>query len=235
MCEKGCDYCAQVIERGCTLCFVSKYMEFVNKRVDKHGNYPLHRIIALYKHEKHTALFYTLLENGAQISTRNKKGLTPLHIACEKGYIELVKIMALYTKFDSIINENFWVKYPNGYHGGYLLNPPIYSSMEYIYYPDKERDKIVMFLIENGAIINGNLLVKATARWMVSIVRFILKSGLSADAKNDAGQSALDISICPEIVILLLEWGATPIEGKIYDPRVQEIIEKYTPLTKPSL
>jgi ankyrin repeat protein len=38
----------------------------------------------------------TLLENKADVNQRSKQELTPLHIACRKGHVDVVKLLIKY-------------------------------------------------------------------------------------------------------------------------------------------
>lgn len=61
--------------------------------VDRNGNTPL--IYAIKNNECRVSKY--LIENGANISIKNKYGNTPLHVACHMGNMHLVKLIFKYS------------------------------------------------------------------------------------------------------------------------------------------
>lgn len=70
-------------------------------------------------------------------NTYNRKGYTPFHIACQKGFIEIVKIF---------IDNRVQIDFATSIHSGELTSLMIASKYGYL--------EIVKLLVEQGATIN---------------------------------------------------------------------------------
>jgi ankyrin repeat protein len=142
--------------------------------------------------KKRTAVANLLIDEGADVKTRNKFGLTPLHYAAESDLIK------------RLVAKGADINARNGL-GFSPLSLAMGSSL------DRARS-----LIENGADPGtsdwrGPLLHQAVASGRRDRVEFLLKYGAKPDRRNQSGQTEMHVAAIrdrADLVPLLLDHGS---------------------------
>lgn len=155
-------------------------------------------MIILATEMHYTSMVKLLIENGADINVRNNFNKSPLCIAVNKNWVDLV---------DLFIEKNAMV-----------LPEDIDLLFEAVFY---ENTQYAKWLIEKGVNINllvgpRNILSPAVAHNMTDLVQLLVKLGIALDvdlSEEYGNEQALSFAVynCNfEIVKLLLENGANP-------------------------
>jgi ankyrin repeat protein/serine/threonine protein kinase len=141
----------------------------------------------------------TALEKGAYPNAKNDDGSTPLHIAAQEGYAEIVKILLERGADPNTENKDGWT--------------PLHIAAK------EGHVDVVRVLLERGAYPNaknnygGTPLHIAEQEGHVEIVKLLLEHGANPNAKTNGGWTPLYDAAQKghvEIVKLLLEHGANP-------------------------
>jgi ankyrin repeat protein len=132
-----------------------------------------------------------LIDCGANIEARNKKGLTPLLNAKAKGKDNIVQLLlskgARHESIDAEGNTELHLTYS---------------------------EDVAMALIDCGANIEarnkqgGTPLLTATAKGQDKIVRLLLRKGAKTEAIDDEGNTALHLATDEDIALALIDCGA---------------------------
>ena len=139
-----------------------------------------------------------LLEKGADVNFKNKNNLTPLMIASQKGYLQVINILI---KYKADIN----------------LSTDQYKTTALMFACDKGHKDAALLLIEKGADVNmqnlngGTALMLACMQGFTGVVELLLKNGADVNAKDAYGNSAMSFAVRFEyknIIVLLKEYGA---------------------------
>jgi ankyrin repeat protein len=132
-----------------------------------------------------------LIDCGANIEARNKKGLTPLFTATEKGRHEIVRLLLRKgAKPDAMDDEGD-------------------TALHLTYSED-----VAMALIDCGANIEARNkkgltpLFTATEKGRHEIVRLLLRKGAKPDAMDDEGDTALHLTYSEDVAMALIDCGA---------------------------
>jgi ankyrin repeat protein len=187
-----------------------------------------------------------LVENGADVNSKNKKGLTPLMRASAFNNYEVVKVLIehgadINSKTESGFTPILYAaKYSNDpkvidilvengaeIKGGLFsdIPNPLYQSAKYNNNPE-----ITKKLIELGADPNDDYdnspLIEAAENNNAEVVKVILKAGVDVNYQNSHGNTALHRASLqaedPRIIELLLEYGA---DGTIENEADRKAIE----------
>jgi len=162
---------------------------------------PLHCVIESYRSLVAAQL---LLDHGASIHLRNKKGETPLHLASRRGLSDVAAfLLKSGADVDSRDNEN---------------TTPLLCASE-------NSDAAVAQLLEHGASVNvrdkngQTPLHLVSRRGLSGAVAFLLKSGADVDPRDNDNKTPLlcasENSRNGEVARLLLEHGASVnVRGK---------------------
>ena len=142
-----------------------------------------------------------LLKSGANIKPTNRHGISSFMMACSNGYIEIAELLL---KHGADIDE-----FGNGW------NPITAAAMH-------DCQKIITFLLENGADINRANHRGETALMMVcrnavgrkKAIKLLLAAGADVNAADKEGQTALmglaSESGYTELMHILIKFGADP-------------------------
>lgn len=142
-----------------------------------------------------------LLESGANIKLTNRHGISSFMMACSNGYIEIAELLL---KHGADID-----KFGNGW------NPITAAAMH-------DCQKIITFLLENGADINRANHRGETALMMVcrnavgkkKAIKLLLAAGADVNAADKEGQTALmglaSEGGYTELMHILIKFGADP-------------------------
>lgn len=140
------------------------------------------------------AILEFLIEEGAQLDSRNEYGYTPIHIAVQNGYLDLIRLF---------VNKGADVDLPNNIGSTPLHTAILNKSLE-----------VVKLLLECNADINGlNMdcltpLYMATRKDIPDIVFVLLKSGADTDLADESGWRPFDVAVQErriEIVKIFIE------------------------------
>ncbi|KAL0277456.1 UNVERIFIED_CONTAM: hypothetical protein PYX00_004724 [Menopon gallinae] len=113
------------------------------------------------------------------VSKRNYKGETPLHLACRKGNLDLLQELIDAQACPNVQDNAGWT--------------PLHDSVAY------KRIEVVRFLLENGARVNTpghentTALHLAVTDGQTEIVQLLLKYGADKNARNIYGETPMDI------------------------------------------
>jgi ankyrin repeat protein len=136
-----------------------------------------------------------LVDSGADTTMRNKKGKTPLHAACELGFVEEARLLMI-GNLDS-----------HDYNG---FTPLLLAVLE-------QNQELVKMLIDGGANINAiskkegnNALHIACKSKNVQLVKLLLDNGCDGNKSRFDGTRPLDSTplLEKDIETLLKAWGA---------------------------
>ncbi|XP_011505281.1 PREDICTED: ankyrin-1-like [Ceratosolen solmsi marchali] len=150
----------------------------------------LHYIVDINKFfgdDKKTEVVKVLLNKGADVNARTKTGLTPLHIALKKGFIDLVEIFLKYN-----IDPNI-VEYEN------LYTPLHLATMNDLLAPKSE--EIISALLTKGADVDMKqidgktpLHIAASTRYTTNRLVTLLKVECDIDCQDKRGKTALHMA-----------------------------------------
>ena len=170
--------------------------------------------------DKNLRLAEFLLQNGADVDTKNERGQTLLYGEVEKANnLEIVKLLVSYGADVNAI-DNYRIPIisravvsrdinmirfliDNGADIESAESPDKgsqYSSIDLLYYPIIEgRLEIVKLLLENGAKASledrpEELLYTTVARGNLHMAQFLLEYGVDVNARRHRGQTALFVS-----------------------------------------
>ena len=170
--------------------------------------------------DKNLRLAEFLLQNGADVDTKNERGQTLLYGEVEKANnLEIVKLLVSYGADVNAI-DNYRIPVisravvsrdiniirfliDNGADIESAESPDKgsqYSSIDLLYYPIIEgRLEIVKLLLENGAKASledrpEELLYTTVARGNLHMAQFLLEYGVDVNARRHRGQTALFVS-----------------------------------------
>ena len=170
--------------------------------------------------DKNLRLAEFLLQNGADVDTKNERGQTLLYGEVEKANnLEIVKLLVSYGADVNAI-DNYRIPIisravvsrdiniirfliDNGADIESAESPDKgsqYSSIDLLYYPIIEgRLDIVKLLLENGAKASledrpGDVLSTTVARGNLHMAQFLLEYGVDVNARRHRGQTALFVS-----------------------------------------
>ena len=139
------------------------------------------------------------IARGVNVNTKDKDGMTALHVAVDSGNLEIVK-----TIFCAGANLNEKNK---------AQQTPLWMLLETIV-EDVIMEKILDFLVSNGANINETnknketLLMVASKKNNDELVEILLKAGANVHLKDKSGKTALMKTKDSKIKQLLRLYGA---------------------------
>jgi serine/threonine protein kinase len=146
-----------------------------------------------------------IITNGVNVNAKDEYGNTPLHMAVYNENYELIDLLIRKGANINLLNKERKV--------------PLHLAMD-IGTPDsKNNTKLAAFLINRGASLkiyhpvgNSNLLHLSTSLFAdKNFIEFLLNKGVDINAKNDNGNTPLDIALMGsqvEVIKLLREKGA---------------------------
>jgi len=138
-----------------------------------------------------------LIRGGADINVHRRDGKSPLNVASERGFTEIVRIL-LDNGADIESRDN------NGCTA-------LYNAV------DRDHQDGVALLIQRGADVNAQKhydmspLNVASKKGFTEIVRILLDNGADTESRDDKGRTALFNAVCNkrhDVVALLIERGA---------------------------
>lgn len=137
-----------------------------------------------------------LIRNGADVkSTNGPKKETPLHVACEKGFLKTAILLIDHGAKINVCTTSYCSPLSKAVHN--------------------KQEEIIQVLFERGAGIEGfgdsSIILHAAAKnGHFSIVKRALESGVNVSVRNQAGYPAIHYAVAYgeyRIVKLLLDWG----------------------------
>jgi ankyrin repeat protein len=146
-----------------------------------------------------------IIANDVNVNAKDEYGNTPLHMAVDNENYELIDLLIRNSANINLLNKE--------------RKAPLHLAMD-IGTPDsKNNTKLAAFLINRGASLkihhpvgNSNLLHLSTSLFAdKSFIEFLLNKGVDINAKNDNGNTPLDIALMGsqvEVIKLLREKGA---------------------------
>ena len=146
-----------------------------------------------------------LLDKGVDVNTKTQYGATALAYACDKGHIEVVKLL-LERGANVNVRDTFYGEVPLGW------------ALQ------RNNVEIIKLLIEKGAQGKERVLTHAVQAGLIDLVKVVLDKG---ELKPGPLSSALELATSankPEIVELLKKAGAVP---KPNFPVDQETLKSY--------
>ncbi|XP_001604063.1 ankyrin-3 [Nasonia vitripennis] len=194
------------IKRSQILETLLRYKPHVNI-YDNNGKTVLHYVAEIDKpfgDDKKAEVATVLLDNGADVNARNKTGLTPLHIALKKGYVDLVEVLLKYNVDPNIAEyENFCTALHLATFNDFLA---------------PKSEEIVSALISKGADVDRRQLDGKTSLHIAASTRFstsrlipLLEVDCDIDCQDSKGKTALHMACLnrnPDNVQNLLRHGA---------------------------
>ena len=174
-----------------------------------------------------------LIENGADVNTKNNRGITPLMLCADYFLNNLELIKLLLQKGADVNARNNWGETVLFVNGGLEIFKYLIDNGVDINAKDDDGDTALMrqrgelqwfeidkLLIENGADINIKNNKGKTILWWsygdFEFVEYLIEKGIDVNAKNNEGETAL-FNLCEnsynedkifEVMILLIENGA---------------------------
>ncbi|TDP85636.1 ankyrin repeat protein [Halanaerobium saccharolyticum] len=215
-------------------------------RVNKRDSSGRNAIYYAATYNTDSKIINLLVENGADVNSKNKKGLTPLMRASAFNNYEVVKALIdhgadINSKTESGFTPILYAaKYSNNpevidilvengaeIKGGLFSDVPnpLYQSAKY-----NNNSEITKKLIKLGANPNDDYdnspLIEAAEYNNAEVVKAILESGVDVNYQNSKGNTALHRAAYkaedPRIIELLLEYGA---DGTIENEADRKAIE----------
>lgn len=182
----------------------------------------------------------SLIGEGAGVNASAHDGFTPLHVAAQQGNCQMVQLLLKHgaqpDKFAWINNENktpLHVAAQYGYLAVVQFLLPYYAQADIFKSPGRTPlqvavasgyKDIVGYLLEHGAKLDQSWmcwtpLLIAVSKNNISMVQFLLDRGADANFNGNEEFSLLELAASNgyrEIVKLLLDYGASKIQGRVY-------------------
>ncbi|XP_012576094.1 PREDICTED: 85/88 kDa calcium-independent phospholipase A2 isoform X2 [Condylura cristata] len=203
------------VELGIRECFHhSRVISCANSRENEEGCTPLHlacrkgdgEILVELVHYCHvqmdvtdnhgeTAFHYAVQGDNAQVLQANQRGQTPLHLACQLGKQEMVRVLLL-------SNARCGVPGPGGY--------PIHTAMKF---SQKGCAEMIISMDSNQIHSKDPHYGASPLHWAktAEMARVLLRRGCDVNSTSSAGNTALHVAVMRnrlECVMVLLTHGA---------------------------
>lgn len=223
--EKFIDEVKKVISQG----------KDINKPLDIKG-YRRYSPLIISLIERFDKAIIFLIDNGADINTPTKDGLTPLFLAVSHNQIEVVKAFIKHGADPNLKDKKYNVTpLDSAIRLGHvnmvklLINSGADLGIESLGTAvGWENAEIIKIILENGADVNyvnkdGNTMLHHAVHWSNNkeIVQILLEHGAEVNAKNNDGLTPLHYAQYnlnhKEMIVLLRKYGAfdEDIEEKI--------------------
>jgi hypothetical protein len=156
-----------------------------------------------------------LMDEGVDVNTKFRYGVTALSYACDRGHLDVVKLL-LDRGADVNVRDTFYSATPLTW----AVSPAMGRKPQH--------PEIVRLLLAKGAQGKGPALMAAIAAPDVATAKVILDSGLQPDGLSDALEAATR-GKQQEIVALLEAAGAKPrVEFKIDEAQLARFAGTYS-------
>ena len=146
------------------------------------------------KREEYWFLDYLFQNRIESVNLRNNEGNTPLHIAIQNKNVKMVELLVKLGANVNIANHHGYT--PLMLAGENVMNT--YTEFRVFGYSDNgDFKKIVEYLVMNGANINEKdpcgktLLIKATSKGEVPVVKWLVELGADSTKINEYGDNLL--------------------------------------------